>query len=202
MAALKEALEQGEVRFGAAKKRGLDCIRLMDETLTEQNFGTRRGILRLLRQPAGTVVSLGEIAQAKQAHPVQPRPRLTVTIHWKPVGPLMVKAGFDGVAADMLPLVSGIDGGVSLVLPGSAIKGAIRSQAERMVRTVLHDSQPAWLREQDAKKKFLDAVKVGLINELFGKRGKKVDPNDNRTWLPGLGAVAVFDCYGHCCLTP
>jgi CRISPR/Cas system CSM-associated protein Csm3 (group 7 of RAMP superfamily) len=201
IAALKEALEQGEVGLGAARTRGLGHVRLIDGTLTEQVFGTRQGILGLLRQSAGAVVSSGDLAQASAAHRPQPRPRLKLTIHWKPDGPLMVKAGFDGIAADMLPLTSGIDGQVSLVLPGSSVKGAFRSQAERIVRTVLLDSRPAWLGEQDAKKKFLDAVEVKLINELFGERGEKADAHDNRTWLPGLGAVAVIDCYGQRRLT-
>jgi CRISPR/Cas system CSM-associated protein Csm3 (group 7 of RAMP superfamily) len=188
MAALKAALEQGEVRLGAAKTRGLGQVRLTDGTLIEQVFGTRQGILGLLRQSAGAIVSSRDIDQASAAHRPQPRPRLTLKVHWKPDGPLMVKAGFDGIAADILPLTSGIDGQVSLVLPGSSVKGAFRSQAERIVRTVLQESPPAWLGEQDAKKKFLDAVEVELINELFGKRGKKDDPN------AGLGAVAVIDC--------
>jgi CRISPR/Cas system CSM-associated protein Csm3 (group 7 of RAMP superfamily) len=108
----------------------------------------------------------------------------------------MVKAGFDGIAADILPLASGVDGKVSLVLPGSSVKGAFRSQAERIVRTVVQDCRPTWLREQDAKKKFLDAVEVKLVNELFGERGKKLDQDDTRTWLPGMGAVSVIDCFG------
>jgi CRISPR/Cas system CSM-associated protein Csm3 (group 7 of RAMP superfamily) len=116
-------------------------------------------------------------------------------IDWKPVGPLMVKAGFDGVAADMLPLVNGWDGKVSLVLPGSSIKGAFRFHAERIVRTVLGQQDPDWRRAK-GRQKFLDAVDVQLINELFGRRGEKVDPHHQRSWLPGLGALGVMDCYG------
>ncbi len=195
LAVLKQALEAGEVRLGAAKTCGLGHLKLTEAQLTEQVLGTRQGILASLRQANGAVVSQTGIEAAKQAHPAQKRPRLTLKIHWKPVGPLMVKAGFDGIASDMLPLVSGCDGQVSLVLPGSSVKGALRSQAERIVRTVLGDVRPNWLGTE-GKKKFLDAVDVPLINELFGRRGERVETDDDREWLPGLGALGVRDCFG------
>jgi CRISPR/Cas system CSM-associated protein Csm3 (group 7 of RAMP superfamily) len=190
LATLKQALEAGEVRLGAAKTRGLGHVKLQGGALTEQVFGSRQGILASLRQANGSVVSQTDIAAAKQAHPAQPRPRLTLKILWRPVGPLMVKAGFDGIAADMLPLVSGCDGQVSLVLPGSSVKGALRSQAERIVQTVRGDTSPQWLGT-DGKRKFLDAVKLPLINELFGA-AKQTEAEPHL----GLGALGVMDCFG------
>ncbi len=195
LAVLKQALEAGEVRLGAAKTRGLGHVRLYAGQLTEQGFGSRQGILASLRQANGAVVSQTDIDAAKQAHPAQKRPRLTLKIHWKPVGPLMVKAGFDGIAADMLPLVSGCDGQVSLVLPGSSVKGAFRSQAERIVRTVRGETGPSWLGSQ-GRQKFLDAVKIPLINELFGAaKQTNADPH------LGLGSLGVIDCFGQHRLT-
>jgi CRISPR/Cas system CSM-associated protein Csm3 (group 7 of RAMP superfamily) len=198
--ALKLALEAGEVRLGAAKTRGLGHVRLDGGQLTELGFGSRQGILASLRQANGTVVSQTDIDAAKQAHPARKQLRLTLKIHWQPVGPLMVKAGFDGIAADMLPLVSGCEGQVSLVLPGSSLKGAFRSQAERIVRTVRGETGPSWLGGQ-GRQKFLDAVEVELINELFGRRGEKVATDDKRTWLPGIGSLGVIDCFGQHRLT-
>jgi CRISPR/Cas system CSM-associated protein Csm3 (group 7 of RAMP superfamily) len=195
LAALKQALEAGEVCLGAAKTRGLGHVKLTEAQLTEQVLGTRQGILALLKQANGSVVSPTDIDAAKQDHPAQKRPRLTLKIHWKPAGPLMVKAGFDGIAADMLPLVSGCDGQVSLVLPGSSVKGAFRSQAERIVRTVLGDVRPNWLGTE-GKKKFLDAVKLPLINELFGA-AKQTSTKPEL----GLGALGVIDCFGQHRLT-
>jgi CRISPR/Cas system CSM-associated protein Csm3 (group 7 of RAMP superfamily) len=195
LAALKQALEAGEVRLGAAKTRGLGHVKLDGGQLTEQVFGSRQGILASLRQANGTIVPPTEIDEARQAHPAQPRPRLTLKIHWQPVGPLMVKAGFDGIAADMLHLVSGCDGNVSLVLPGSSVKGALRSQAERIVRTVRGDYSPNWLGTE-GKKKFLDAVKLPLVNELFGAAKQ----SEGEPHL-GLGALGVMDCFGQHRLT-
>jgi CRISPR/Cas system CSM-associated protein Csm3 (group 7 of RAMP superfamily) len=195
LAALQEALEAGEVRLGAAKTRGLGHVRLDSGQLTEQHFGSRQGILALLRQANGAVVSQTDIEAATRDYKPRLRPRLTLKIHWQPIGPLMVKAGFDGIAADMLPLVSGCDGQVSLVLPGSSVKGAFRSQAERIVRTVRGETSPSWLGG-DGKKKFLDAVKLPLINELFGAAKQSAgEPH------LGLGALGVMDCFGQHRLT-
>lgn len=190
LAVLKQALEAGEVRLGAAKTRGLGHVRLDGGQLTEQNFGSREGILASLRQTNGAIVSQKDIDAAKHAHPAQKRPPLTLKIHWKPVGPLMVKAGFDGIAADMLPLVSGCDGKVSLVLPGSSVKGAFRSQAERIVRTLRGETRPSWLGTE-GRNKFLDALQLPLINELFGA-AKQTDAEPHL----GLGSLGVIDCFG------
>jgi CRISPR/Cas system CSM-associated protein Csm3 (group 7 of RAMP superfamily) len=195
LAALQEALEAGEVRLGAAKTRGLGYVKLQSGKLTEQGFGTRDGILAVLRQANGADITPEDIAAARKAYSTQKRPRLTLKIHWKPVGPLMVKAGFDGIATDMLPLVSACNGKIALVLPGSSVKGSLRSHAERIVRTVRGDYSPNWFASQ-GKKKFLEAVKLPLIDELFGRAGEKVDENNQRPWLPGLGALGVIDCFG------
>ena len=95
---------------------------------------------------------------------------IEVKVHWRPVGPLMVKAGFDGIAVDMLPLMSGIDGGLSLVLPGSSVKGAIRTYAERIVRTVL---------DRNLTGDFLCDLELPLIDDLFGLRGLSEDDLKN-----------------------
>lgn len=205
LAALKRALQQGELRLGAAKTRGLGLVVLENGQVTEQVFASREGILAAVQGSLGSPVPEDELHAALRAFPLQPRPRLTLTVHWRPAGPLMVKAGGEGIASDMLPLTSAVprDGrgngppafGVCLVLPGSAIKGALRAHAERIVRTVRGDLSPDWLN-REGKKKFLEAVEVPLINELFGQRGEKVKRDDPRTWLPGQGALAVRDCYG------
>jgi len=190
LAALKQALEAGEVRLGAVKTRGLGHIRLIDGQLTEQVFSHRQGILAMLRQSQGAVVPQADIDATQKKHPTQKRPRLTLTIHWKPIGPLMVKAGCEGIASDMLPLVSRVNGDIALVLPGSSVKGALRSQAERIVRTVRGETAPGWLGGQ-GRHKFLDAVTLPLINELFGAaKQTTAEPH------LGLGALGVRDCYG------
>src|SRR5205085_5838284 len=98
---------------------------------------------------------------------------------------LMIKARYDGIGVDMLPLISGKDGGVALTLPGSAIKGSLRNHAERIVRTVLETDAP---RKGD-RQNFMKQLELPLIDELFGARGKKEKTHK------GLGALSFADCY-------
>ncbi|GAB4142820.1 MAG: hypothetical protein Kow0040_31910 [Thermogutta sp.] len=189
LAALRQAMEDGEVRLGAAKTRGLGHVRLEEGRLTECFLGSRVGILAALKRPGGEPVPQNDIDRAKQAYPPRKRPRLSLRIHWKPIGPFMVKAGYDGIAADMLPLLSAREGGMALVLPGSSIKGAFRDRAECIVRTVRGETRPKWL-DKEGKKKFLDAVQVELVEYLFGAAKQRDQAPDL-----GLSALSVIDCF-------
>jgi CRISPR/Cas system CSM-associated protein Csm3 (group 7 of RAMP superfamily) len=144
----------------------------------------------------GTSLSLGALAEKVCVPPA--RPKLTVAIDWEPVGPLMVKAEADGIAVDTLPLVSAVGDHLTFVLPGSAIKGALRSQAERIIRTL-----QAVSLEPD--RKFNDQLQaVPLIQEVFGSAARlKPGSNPQKKEQHGrLGALAVDDCYAKLAIQP
>ncbi len=187
---LLAALESGEVRFGAGRTRGLGRLRLSAAAeVKKETLNKCNGILEALRgkSPAVTLPTLG-----------RSRPRLVATVDWRPDGPLMVKSGLDGVGVDMLPLLSAVAGALAPVLPGSSVKGALRNQAERVVRTVLGCRA---LHDLDGKERFLAHTRVPLVEELFGSpgRGKKEkeerSEGESREGRLGLGALAVDDCY-------
>ncbi|PYP84786.1 MAG: hypothetical protein DMF61_18575 [Blastocatellia bacterium AA13] len=204
--AVLQGLQSGEIRFGAAKTRGMGRIEVHNLEVREQGFLTRKDMLKTLRDES-------DQPEAAVAPTTAPQPRLTVRIKWQPRGPLMVKAEGDGIAVDMLPLVSAIDEQLTFVLPGSSIKGAFRSQAERIVRTVLGLSAPKPVAD---KQDFIDQVELhgtrqngsedrkndaSLIGWLFGIAGRNEEEEkeeDQRTVLPGLGALMVDDCYAEC----
>src|SRR5262249_36496599 len=92
------------------------------------------------------------------------------------------------------------DGGLSLVLPGSSVKGAMRAQAERIVRTLLG---------REANGDFLRDLELPLIDDLFGLRGLS-DEDERHHWngqiptegpLHGLSALSADDCYGRTSLS-
>jgi len=98
---------------------------------------------------------------------------------------------------DILPLVSRDHDQVAFVLPGSAIKGALRSQAERILRTVLQVSASADEKLHDQ----LENQRLELTQWLFGKAGKndekdKKDEKDEAQKIAfGRGALMVDDCF-------
>ncbi|MUG95756.1 hypothetical protein F7734_26735 [Scytonema sp. UIC 10036] len=109
----------------------------------------------------------------------------------------MVKAAQDGMTVDILPLVSSVNQQIALVLPGSSIKGALRSQAERIIRTVCKISLT---QDTEGKQRFLEQVQVPLVETLFGiaaKQQPEIQEEDLQkcNYKPGLSALSVDDCY-------
>ncbi|MDQ1295345.1 MAG: hypothetical protein QG608_3230, partial [Actinomycetota bacterium] len=88
---------------------------------------------------------------------------MTITVRWKPVGPVLVKDSLEGAVVDTLPLTArDTRGRVRLLLPGSSIKGVLRSHAERIVRTLLDRDAPASLRTA------LESERLPGVVGLFG----------------------------------
>jgi CRISPR/Cas system CSM-associated protein Csm3 (group 7 of RAMP superfamily) len=139
-------------------------------------------------------LGLGEISENAS-------PKLEITICWKPTLPLMNKAGYEGIGVDMLPVTSGVaDDKLSLVLAGSSIKGAFRSHAERIVRTL----NPT---KYGHKESFNDQIdEIDFVENLFGERKKTLKTDDDnqdekerrekaRKKRLGLGALSIDDCH-------
>lgn len=184
IAHLLDALARGEIHLGAARTRGLGRVKfkLNEERCSCQGLSTRAGILKTLKTGGERV------EPEKWKDPIRPArlPRLEITIKWHPRSGLMVNAGYQGIAVDMLPLVSGKDGGVALTLPGSAIKGSLRNHAERIVRTLLERDAPGNATD---RQNFMKQLELPLIDEIFGARAKKKKTHK------GLGALSIADCY-------
>lgn len=171
---LLNALCAGNIRLGAAKTRGLGRVKLEDCKKLAQILNTRVGMLQALRD------TIGSSYQPYTPKPPRQTAQLQIAITWKPIGAVMVKDAIEGNAVDAIPLTSADGENLALVIPGSSIKGALRSQAERIVRTVLNIS---------ANDDFLNQVKVPIVENLFGAAA-----DQNRQKL-GQGALFVDDCY-------
>jgi CRISPR/Cas system CSM-associated protein Csm3 (group 7 of RAMP superfamily) len=195
---LLEALTKSNVRFGAAKTRGLGRMKLGNLSIKEQSF-VGFEILNTLNG-GGHPLKVEDLKNDSLAPNASPR--LEISITWKARLPVMVKAGYDGIGVDMLPLTSGVKTGeLALCLPGSSIKGVLRSHAERIIRTVLPDCDCT-----KGKTNFHEQIDaIPLVEELFGARnksdkegsnarqGKKCKSNANAKL--GLGALTIDDCY-------
>ena len=175
---LLEAMSQG-IYLGGGKTRGTGRVRLAEGVeIQRQDWTGKKGVRKALEQ-GGDKVKLEDLPEVPEPGKLDIH---AIDIAWKAVDPVMVAAGYDGITVDILPLVSAVsDHQVALVLPGSAIKGALRSAAERIMRTLLDID----LTESD---KFLDQVKVPLVDELFGE-ALTADGAGR------AGAVTVDTCY-------
>jgi CRISPR/Cas system CSM-associated protein Csm3 (group 7 of RAMP superfamily) len=171
------------LRLGAAKTRGLGLIQVSNLECQDYDFSSF----------AKTVAALKTQSNPSESKAYEPQKTISsqllrLSIHWEPIGAVMVKSGQDGVAVDILPLASRDNDQVAFVLPGSAIKGALRSQAERILRTVLQISA----KPEEKLQNQLEHEQLGLTQWLFGKAGAGTK---TETLGLGRGALMVDDCY-------
>ncbi|HEY0428568.1 MAG TPA: RAMP superfamily CRISPR-associated protein [Pyrinomonadaceae bacterium] len=184
---LLDALQKCEIRFGASKTRGLGKIKLTTCEIKSHSLNSFDDILSFLSGGENTC-SIQDLKDALPALKPNPsKPTLEISIKWQPALPLMNKAGYEGIGVDMLPVTSGVaDGKLSLVLAGSSIKGAFRSHAERIVRTLKPDIVTA--------DNFNEQIIVPIVSELFGGKKEKDNLTQPKSKL-GLGALSIDDCY-------
>lgn len=182
----RRRLERG-LSLGAGVTRGLGRVRLARAQAIEIDWRNAEGVLTWLEKgAAGFADATGR--WRKSAAGDEDEDGLILRIHWRPQQPLMVKAGREGLATDMLPFVSRLaDGRYALTLPGAGLKGALREQAERVVRTVLGlDAQPG--------RPLHEMVAVDVVQELFGlARASTQSPEGDSG--PGRGQLHVATTY-------
>lgn len=194
---LLEAMCSWRVKLGAGGTRGLGKVRLAEETLFigERDLSSPDGVVAALRGE-DRAVSIEDLKACDPGFTPNEHPFIVIEINWKPAAPVMVCADRDGIAVDLLPLLGASrGGGMAPILTASSVKGTLRSQSERIVRTVLDLDIP---RGQS----FLQQLEVPLVTALFGAAGEGADAGrdedaeDDEGPLPGRGALSVSDCFG------
>ena len=198
--AIQAGLEAGLIPFGASKSRGLGRLVLKEARCRKVRLDCPEGILSLVTNPDEAGEPLKPYAIPVPDHIHQ------FLIGWEPETPVMVKDSRKGNGADMVPLVTGsfVPGRLAFVLPGSSIKGALRSHAERIVRTVLGF--------QPTQGEFQSSIQVPLVDFLFGTCRLPENPETSASSAhstgsfsletpceedpkPGLGALSIDDCH-------
>lgn len=138
LALIVEALQKGKIRFGACKTRGMGVMELQETEIDYYDFVGDAGALDQWLN-GEKAAKRGLKALEIFDHDIlnnNKRESVEATISWRAKSPMMVKSGRDGINADMMPLVSGVGGGVAPVIPGSSLKGILRSQANKILNTI------------------------------------------------------------------
>jgi len=188
---LLQALAAGQLVLGAATTRGLGQVKLINPQLQEVDWTRKISLLQWLSGDTKIdKLDYSGLIAADKTLKCHPPEILHITIDWTPTGSLMTKASYEGVAVDMLPRISGIEPGkITLVLPGSSLKGALRNQAERIIRTVLGNGEIAedWLTQ----------VQVPLVEYIFGSAKQASENTEESKTLPapGRGCLSINTCY-------
>ncbi|MBH5135220.1 hypothetical protein I3J14_34805 [Streptomyces sp. HB-N217] len=130
-------LADGRLRLGGAVTRGLGRTRLAveDTHVREEHLDSPQGLFTVLRGD-GAHRPVEEWRRAYAPAAASLRRQVDVQVRWRQTAPVMVRSGTDGLTVNSLPLATAVqDDAVTLVLPGTALKGALRSRAEHIERT-------------------------------------------------------------------
>lgn len=168
---LLRAAAAGQVVVGAARTRGLGVVRLTSARRLRVDLADRDQVLAWLCGQAAPVPEPPVEGAAADGC-------LGIEITWSAVTPVMVRASTvnepdpdSGRAVDTVPLRTtrpGHDGKTALLLPGSSVKGVLRSHAERIVRTLrgIGDLPGPWLDQ-------VNDDRLEPVGMLFGQAGNR-----------------------------
>ncbi|MFT3945070.1 MAG: RAMP superfamily CRISPR-associated protein [Ancrocorticia sp.] len=108
---------------------------------------------------------------------------LTVSIPWRQLSPLLVSVAMSG-GVDARPRTVRRDGKTYLTVPGSSIKGVLRSRAEKIMRSLAQEDSP-----DSPLESFQNAP--SLVAELFGRGPDRNGKGGRRGAVRCLDVVAV-----------
>ena len=186
------ARPDAQLTLGAASSRGLGHFTVQKLKTWRLDLSRVAHLQAWWQLRAGRQVGL----PADAIHPVAPRGGLDhlwrVEVRWRPLGPIMVKARLRGEDADMLPLASQRGDTWRVVIPGSSLRGALRSRAERIVRSLVGQHAPPDENPLQQVNLGEDAG-IRAVNDLFGRaRARRGEGADT---APARGMLAVEDCW-------
>ena len=203
---LVAGLAGGRVEIGAARTRGLGGIQLAGIQRTRVDLTDRGQVLAWLCGQGRPAEETGTGREATSASPALADGRLGIEITWYAVTPVMVQASTVNEpdpevdrAVDTVPLrTAGPEpgGDTRLLLPGSSIKGVVRSHAERIIRTLrgIHVLPGQWLDQ-------VNDDRLAVAGALFGMAGSQPaserPPDGGQAGRGRRGALSVKDCLGN-----
>ena len=157
LSVITEALQKGKIRFGACKTRGFGKVKFEEDKfhVDYYDFGKQEDLDRWLKGENQSERNFPNFSQRLELK--ENGERYTIEVEWEPTSSLMVKSGRDGIDTDMLPLLSANGSGLVPVIPGSSLKGVLRAQAEKILRTIF-----------DPNSVSDDEPCLDIVKELFG----------------------------------
>lgn len=183
---IRDVLSAGMIHLGGATTRGYGAVKLEGAKLSSISLGNRAAFLKAL---SGSVDQVNDLIPTQ---PLESPARLVIRIRWTPVGPIMVKASEEGTKIKIVPLTTEMDGKQIPFIPGSSIKGVMRSMAERIMATVCSIDQPKTSGGLRFRQMMGEDLKSSdrLVTALFGAASE--DAGSGKTGRRRGKAALVF----------
>ena len=163
MQSIASVLSHEILRLGRGTTKGFGLFSVQNVSIQLQR-ATQAGLFQRL---AGT----GEVITL-DPRDVQKSSKITsITIKFDSVGGVFTKASTAGTIVDVIPRVEPRGGSAELILPATSIRGVLRSEAERIVRTLLSI-------EMSPEASHIDQVRVPLVDAMYGASPTTNDGTD------------------------
>jgi CRISPR/Cas system CSM-associated protein Csm3 (group 7 of RAMP superfamily) len=154
------ALRDSRIPLGGLVTKGFGRCTIRDVKVVKWMSG-RDAVLARIRQ-----IETENSAGAAELHLPEPNTEgdafeTSLTLSVEARGPIFSRFAVLGGLVDGAPLVEKRGEDAHIVVSGSSVKGVLRSEAERIMRTVLES-------DCEADDSLNDQVRVDLVNEVFG----------------------------------
>lgn len=169
---LVDELIAGRIRVGSGTTRGAGSVRLVNCETRTSRLDARSDVLGILD---GSLAWSPWTRSGTNTSYDSTRASATVrfTINWRALTPVLSADHVLESAVDIVPLLREREDGLCLLLPGTSLKGALRSAIERAARS--------WI-EVEAPETFTEQLVNGYGEWLFGSTSRR-------------SAVAIDDVY-------
>lgn len=160
MAAVVSALHSGTLRVGRGTTKGFGRIRVdaVDAVGTPPvvvfQRADRNGLLERLARPTGG-------ARVELALPPTDTSVARIRAKFTSKSPTFVKASLAGTTVDVIPRVVVREGRARLIVPATSMRGVLRAECERVMRTLLET-------HLDVHSPHFEQVRMPLVDEVFG----------------------------------
>lgn len=168
---LVNAMMEGQIRLGRGSTRSLGCVRLREVKKRTINLRDRNQVLALARgeEFISGEARWDEFKTGSSGHQLGSAGPITVVWWWwEPTTPVISAEALTNGAVDLIPRtrIRSLNDYefLELVLPGTSIKGVLRSTSEFILRS---------LRKEHAPPRFQDQLDYPPIATLFGGTGRR-----------------------------
>ena len=141
------------LRLGRGTTKGFGLFSVQNVSIQLQR-ATQDGLFQRLAGTGETIdLVMQDVKELSQS--------TYIDIEFASVGGVFTKASTAGTIVDVIPRVEPHNGSASLILPATSIRGVLRSEAERIVRTLLSI-------EMSPEASHIDQVRVPLVEAMYG----------------------------------
>ena len=163
MQSIASVLSEQILRLGRGTTKGFGLFSVQNVSIQLQR-ATQDGLFQRLAGTGETIdLVMQDVKELSQS--------TYIDIEFASVGGVFTKASTAGTIVDVIPRVEPHNGSASLILPATSIRGVLRSEAERIVRTLLST-------EMSPVASHIDQVRVPLVDAMYGASPTTNDGTD------------------------